>query len=57
MYILKNNIEIWGLEKDHLNHLKEVEQMKVITKALLAKGIDKADVAVFYEGVDVEAMV
>lgn len=52
MAVIKNNIEIWTLEQSHLQKIKEYEQTKQITQALMDKGISKADVATYYEDLD-----
>jgi len=55
MALLKNNIEVWTVENNHLRRLKEAEQTKTITQALMEKGVSKADVLMYYEDVDLGA--
>ena len=39
MFLLKNNIEIWELEKDHIQRIEEAEERKAIVQALMARGV------------------
>ena len=52
MILLRNNIEIFTLEKVHLDKIKEAEQQKAISAALIARGVDQAHIQKYYEDVD-----
>jgi len=49
MVLLKNNVEVWTLEQKHLFKIRELEQQKEITQALMDRGVSQADVKLFYE--------
>lgn len=39
MALLQNNMEVWQLDKAHIDRIHEVEDLERITKALAEKGI------------------
>ena len=39
MAILQNNIEVWKLDKAHIDRIHEVEDLERITKALAERGL------------------
>ena len=49
MVLIKNNIEVWTLEQQHLNKIRDLEQQKIISQNLMEKGVSQADVNLFYE--------
>ena len=39
MALLQNNIEVWKLDKAHIDRIHEVEDLERITKALAERGL------------------
>ncbi len=40
MFLLKNNIEIWSIEKEHIRLIDLAEERKTIVQALMKKGVN-----------------